>query len=50
MVEKRDLYLESGAKEVWLCLDGTMSFYDATGQLGHSNLIPDFPSFLSIDN
>lgn len=43
--EKRALYFESGAKEVWICKqNGEMSFYDATGQLQRSGLTPKFPS------
>jgi Uma2 family endonuclease len=32
MTEKRQLYFERGAKEVWVCGEyGTLSFYDQTG-------------------
>ncbi len=42
--EKRALYLESGAKEVWVCsLDGKMSFFAAAGELERSALCPSFP-------
>lgn len=42
--EKRQLYFEHGAVEVWACAEnGTMRFYDAQGQLQRSVLVPDFP-------
>lgn len=42
--EKRALYLEGGAQEVWVCgLDGTMSFFSAAGSLERSALCPKFP-------
>lgn len=45
MTEKRGLYFERGAKEVWVCDEyGEMSFYDQTGRLEVSNLFPNFPS------
>ena len=47
ILEKIALYLESGAKEVWVCnLQGNLSFYDAAGKLEHSELVPDFPEHL----
>ncbi len=48
MVNKKQLYIEAGAEEVWYCReDGKMEFYckqmpDAP--VTHSNLCPDFPS------
>jgi Uma2 family endonuclease len=44
MDEKRALYLEAGAQEVWLCgQDGSMSFY--TPELTEkSKLCPSFPT------
>ncbi len=45
MTEKRGLYFERGAKEVWVCDEyGEVSFYDQTGQLKASNLFPNFPN------
>ena len=42
--EKRGLYLEGGAQEVWVCgLDGEMSFFSAAGKLERSALCPKFP-------
>ena len=42
--EKCSLYLESGAREVWVCsLDSEMSFFSAAGELERSALCPKFP-------
>ncbi|MGH8552073.1 MAG: Uma2 family endonuclease, partial [Methylococcales bacterium] len=39
MEEKRKLYFARGAREVWLCDEnGTLSFYDGTGQIASSRL------------
>jgi Uma2 family endonuclease len=44
MAEKRALYFEQGAMEVWLCNQkGKMHFYNPSGQLEHSILVPEFP-------
>ncbi len=49
--EKKDLYFEAGAKEVWLCADdGTIRFHHAAkpdAQAAGSGLFPDFPSSIS---
>jgi Uma2 family endonuclease len=49
MQEKRNLYFESGASEVWLCKDGAMSFYDRDGKLERSSLVPGFPAHIEIE-
>ncbi len=49
MEEKRSLYFECGAEEVWLCFDGKMSFYSAHGKIERSNIVPNFPSSIEID-
>jgi Uma2 family endonuclease len=42
--EKRELYFEAGAKEVWICAqDGGMSLFAAAGEIERSALCPDFP-------
>lgn len=42
--EKRKLFLENGAKEVWVCdQDGALRFYDGNGELGESKLAVGFP-------
>ncbi|WP_295407123.1 Uma2 family endonuclease [uncultured Thiocystis sp.] len=49
MEEKRMLYFESGAQEVWLCLDGVIHFYAAQGRLERSAIAPRFPGRISLD-
>lgn len=45
IAEKRRLYFDEGAWEVWTCgPDGTLSFYDADGARDGSALVPSFPS------
>ncbi|MDB5386363.1 MAG: hypothetical protein JWM11_2009 [Planctomycetaceae bacterium] len=45
MHEKRELYFQRGANEVWLCdLNGTMTFYGCDGVLTRSSLFPEFPA------
>lgn len=45
IAEKRQLYLDEGAEEVWMCdADGVMQFYGKDGALDHSALVPDFPT------
>ena len=47
--EKKRLYLEAGAQEVWTCgRDGTMKFFDASGPLPASSLCPEFPARINI--
>ena len=47
--EKRALYLEGGALEVWVCgLDGKMSFFTAAGELEKSVLCPKFPAKIKL--
>lgn len=49
MEEKRLLYFRQGAQECWLCDEaGVLKFFDATGQLDASVLIPEFPPKISI--
>ena len=46
--EKRQLYLEAGAQEVWICeLDGKMTFFTETGTLPNSQICPEFPLSIS---
>ena len=46
MEEKRSLYLEAGAKEVWIVdEEGEIHFF-AEKKLGHSHLAPDAPTHL----
>jgi Uma2 family endonuclease len=47
--EKRQLYFERGAVEVWTCAaDGTIHFYNAAGKLEQSLLFPSFPRQINI--
>jgi Uma2 family endonuclease len=49
MIEKRALYFEAGAKEVWLCDEnGEMSFFNVQQQLEQSQLVPAFPLKINI--
>jgi Uma2 family endonuclease len=43
--EKRALYFDAGATEVWICnLDGSMSFFSGVNhQVSNSSFCPDFP-------
>jgi Uma2 family endonuclease len=43
MDEKRLLYFESGAQEVWICVDGIIHFYNIQGKIEKSLLVPQFP-------
>jgi len=45
IAQKRQLYLDEGAREVWTCAeDGAMTFYDETGSIESSAVIPSFPN------
>lgn len=47
--EKRRLYLEHGAHEVWTCeADGRMHFFDGSGERSFSALVPDFPARIDL--
>jgi len=49
MQEKRELYFEKGAKEVWICDDqGNIAFYNPKGKLKKSRMVPDFPENIDI--
>ncbi len=48
MREKRKLYFEQGAREVWTCDEyGSVSFYDESGKLEQSKMFPEFPEKIS---
>lgn len=48
MAAKRALYFERGAKEVWFCDEaGTMTFFDAAGDLAISRFCPAFPKSIA---
>jgi Uma2 family endonuclease len=46
--EKRALYFDAGASEVWICaLDGSISFFSAPHQqVPSSSICPDFPAHI----
>ena len=47
MREKRRLYVEAGAEEVWVVGEGgAIWFWDSSGQLDSSEIAPDFPDKL----
>jgi Uma2 family endonuclease len=49
MAEKRQLYFEAGAQEVWMCDEkGAMSFFNASYPLLHSVLVPQFPEKIDV--
>jgi Uma2 family endonuclease len=49
MEEKKALYFDVGADEVWFCEeDGNMRFHSPTGPLEKSQLCPDFPALIEI--
>ena len=49
MKQKRKLYFEQGAAEVWLCDEyGSLKFYNAAGLLEQSVMFPDFPKKIGI--
>lgn len=44
LLEKKDLFLEAGAREVWIHkANGSISFYDQEGLRERSAICPDFP-------
>jgi Uma2 family endonuclease len=49
MIEKKALYFEAGADEVWLCdEDGHMRFFDADGERDASKRASNFPQRVEI--
>jgi Uma2 family endonuclease len=46
--EKRRLYFQAGAREVWTCdPEGRLGFHDAQGEIPRSRMIPAFPLIVS---
>ncbi len=42
--EKKSLYFQQGADEVWICdVSGKVGFFTADGEVEHSLLFPEFP-------
>ena len=49
-LHKKALYLEAGAREVWICSEqGNIEFYDASGKLQQSVIAPSFPNRIEPD-
>lgn len=49
MKEKRKLYFEQGAKEVWLCSEqGGLRFFTVQGEATRSLLVPAFPQQIEL--
>ena len=49
MKEKRRLYFEAGADEVWVCDDeGRIAFYDEEGTCDTSGRVPSFPAQIDL--
>jgi Uma2 family endonuclease len=49
MLETQNLYLAAGDTEVWICNQvGQISFFDASGFLTTSRLVPDLPAQVSL--
>jgi len=49
MAEKRQLYFEAGAIEVWMCNEnGVVSFFNAEQQLTRSVFVPEFPEKVAV--
>jgi Uma2 family endonuclease len=48
MTQKRQLYFEGGADEVWTCdPDGRVRFFDAEGERSDSAFAPSFPASIA---
>ena len=49
IAQKRALYFEAGAREVWICdLEGAMHFHAPAGPLERSALCPKFPAQIKL--
>lgn len=49
MKDKRELYFESGAQEVWTCDEqGAMRFFNAKRELKRSKMFPNFPERIEV--
>lgn len=47
--EKRRLYLDAGAEEVWICdEEGRLTFYDEDGEIESSRRVPSFPTQIDV--
>ena len=49
MNEKRKLYFERGAREVWICREnGKVEFYNRKGEIAKSDIFPQFPKEIEV--
>ena len=49
MLNKRALYFKAQAEEFWICSEtGAMNFFNPTGELASSRLVPEFPKSLEL--
>ena len=47
MNDKKALYFQAGAQEVWFCSEeGQMDFYTTNGKIEKSKLVSEFPDFI----
>lgn len=45
MIEKKELYMAKGAKEVWVCDEnGNITIFDKVGEIDQSRLFSNFPN------
>ncbi|MGI8641502.1 MAG: Uma2 family endonuclease [Pyrinomonadaceae bacterium] len=50
MKEKRELYFEQGAKEVWVCDEyGDLRFFDESGEIEQSAMFFEFPQKINLN-
>ncbi len=50
MRQKRKLYIEQGAREIWICDQyGKIRFFDETGELESSKMFAEFPKSVSLN-
>jgi Uma2 family endonuclease len=50
IAEKKALYFEKGAKEVWLCdRTGRLEYFNPGGKVAKSDFFPDFPHTVELD-
>jgi Uma2 family endonuclease len=50
IAEKKALYFEKGAKEVWLCdRTGRLEYFNPGGKVANSDFFPDFPQTVELD-
>lgn len=49
LTTRRTIYFQHGAHEFWICdVNGTVTFFDAKGEIEESHLFPEFPRRIPI--